>query len=170
VQADTLQQQCTVTDVQAGRLQQQLTNLQADKALLGARLHDGTLDMVKGQVIQQLQQQLADSIQATESAAAVSQQATTQVQSLQDQLALQQQAQASERERLSMEAAQSRLLCKARARQVNSLEVQYQAQVSPQTDCASLALCRLQTYAKQLVVTAYVPVIHECAVAPCSRR
>ena len=127
---DTLQQRCTATDAQAAQLQQQLTDLHADKALLGARLHDGSLDMVKGQLIQQLQQQLTESSLAAESSAAVSQQASAQVQRLQDQLALLQQAQASERERLSMEAAQSRLLCKARARQVSTLELQYKAQVS----------------------------------------
>ncbi|DBA87569.1 TPA: hypothetical protein ACH3X1_004593 [Trebouxia sp. C0004] len=128
-QVDTLQQRCTATDAQAVQLQQQLTNLHADNALLGARLHDGSLDMVKGQLIQQLEQQLAESTQAAAAAGAASQHASAQVQSLQDQLALQQQAQASERERLSMEAAQSRLLCKARARQVNTLELQYKAQV-----------------------------------------
>ena len=130
MQVDTLQQRCTATDGQAAQLQQQLTHLHTNNALVDARLHDGSLDMVKGQLIKQLEQQLAESSQATAAAAAVSQQAAAQVQSLQDQLALQQQAQASERERLSMEAAQSRLLCKARARQVNTLEMQYKAQVS----------------------------------------
>ena len=133
MQVDTLQQRCTATDAQAVQLQQQLTNLHADKALLGARLHDGSLDMVKGQLIQQLGPHPAESTQAAGEAGAASQHTSSQVQSLQDQLALQQQAQASERERLSMEAAQSRLLCKARARQVNTLEVQYQAQVSEMT-------------------------------------
>ncbi len=133
MQVDTLQQRCTATDAQAVQLQQQLTNLHADKALLGARLHDGSLDMVKGQLIQQLEQQLAESTQAAAATGAASQHTSSQVQSLQDQLALQQQAQASERERLSMEAAQSRLLCKARARQVNTLELQYKAQVSKMT-------------------------------------
>ena len=130
LQVDTLQQKCTATHAQAAQLQQQLTELQGDKALLGARLHDGSLDAVKGQLIQQLQQQLADSSNAAEGAAGQSQQAALQIQSLQDQLSLQQQAQASERERLSMEAAQSRLLCKARARQVSSLELQCKAEVS----------------------------------------
>lgn len=130
VQVGALQQRCTATDAQAAQLHQQLTELQGDKALLGARLHDGSLDMVKGQLIQQLQQQLADSSKAAEAAAGQSEQATLQLQSLQDQLSLQQQAQASERERLSMEAAQSRLLCKARARQVSSLELQCKAEVS----------------------------------------
>ncbi len=133
MQVDALQQRCTATDAQAVQLQQQLTNLHADKALLGARLHDGSLDMVKGQLIQQLEQQLAESTQAAAAAGAASQHASQQVQSLQDQLALQQQAQASERERLSMEAAQSRLLCKARARQVNTLELQHKAQASKMT-------------------------------------
>ena len=55
-----------------------------------------------------------------------------QVQSLRDELEMQRQAQAAERERLSMEGAQSRLLCKARARQVKTLELQCKAQV-----CAS---------------------------------
>lgn len=130
MQVEALQQRCIATDAQAAQLQQQLTELQGDKALLGARLHDGSLDMVKGQLIQQLQQQLADSSKAAEAAAGQSQQAALQLQSLQDQLSLQQQAQASERERLSMEAAQSRLLCKARARQVSSLELQCKAEVS----------------------------------------
>lgn len=80
--------------------------------------------------MKQLQQQLAESSKAAEAAAAHSQQAALQIQRLQDQLSLQQQAQASERERLSMEAAQSRLLCKARARQVSSLELQCKAEVS----------------------------------------
>ena len=40
------------------------------------------------------------------------------------------QAAAAERERLSMEAAQSRLLCKARARQVADLETKLNEQVS----------------------------------------
>jgi len=133
MQVDTLQHRCTASDAQAVQLQQQLTNLHADKALLGARLHDGSLDMVKGQLIQQLEQQLAESTQAAAAAGAASQHTAVQVQSLQDQLALQQQAQAGERERLSMEAAQSRLLCKARARQVNTLELQYKAQVSKMT-------------------------------------
>ena len=130
VQVETLQQRCTATDAQATQLDQQLTELQGDKALLGARLHDGSLDAVKGQLIQQLQKQLADSSKAGEAATGHSQQAALQIQSLQDQLSLQQQAQASERERLSMEAAQSRLLCKARARQVSSLELQCKAEVS----------------------------------------
>lgn len=130
MQVEALQQRCIATDAQAAQLHQQLTEVQGDKALLGARLHDGSLDMVKGQLIQQLQQQLADSLKAAEAAAGQSQQAALQLQSLQDQLSLQQQAQASERERLSMEAAQSRLLCKARARQVSSLELQCKAEVS----------------------------------------
>lgn len=133
MQATTLQHRCMATDAQAAQLHQQLTDLQGDKALLGARLHDGSLDMVKGQLIQQLQQQLAESAKAAETAAEQSQQAALQVQSLQDQLTLQQQAQASERERLSMEAAQSRLLCKARARQVGSLELQCKAEVTVPT-------------------------------------
>ena len=130
VQIDTLRQRCTASDAQAAQLHQQLTELQGDKALLSARLHDGSLDVVKGQLIQQLQEQLADSSKVAEGAAGQSQQAALQIQSLQDQLSLQQQAQASERERLSMEAAQSRLLCKARARQVSSLELQCKAEVS----------------------------------------
>lgn len=130
VQVEALQQRCTATDAQAAQLQQQLTELQGDKALLGARLHDGSLDAVKGQIIQQLHKQLAESSIAAETASGQSQQAALQIQSLQDQLSLQQQAQASERERLSMEAAQSRLLCKARARQVSSLELQCKAEVS----------------------------------------
>lgn len=129
VQVEALQQRCTASDVQAAQLHQQLTELQGDKALLGARLHDGSLDAVKGQLIQQLQQQLADSSQAAAGAAGQGQQAALQIQNLQDQLSMQQQAQASERERLSMEAAQSRLLCKARARQVSSLELQCKAEV-----------------------------------------
>ena len=133
-QVEALQQRCTASDAQAAKLQQQLSTLQADTALLGAKLHDGSLDMVKGQLIQQLQQQLAESSQAAEAAAAPSHQAALQIQSLQDQLSLQQQAQASERERLSMEAAQSRLLCKARARQVSSLELQCKAEVSSHRD------------------------------------
>ena len=130
VQVEALQQRCTATNAQAAQFHQQLTELQDDKSLLSARLHDGSLDMVKGQLIQQLQQQLADSSKAAGAAAGQSQQAALQIQSLQDQLSLQQQAQASERERLSMEAAQSRLLCKARARQVSSLELQCKAEVS----------------------------------------
>lgn len=136
-QVEALQQRCTASDAQAAQLQQQLTELQGDTALLGAKLHDGSLDMVKGQLIQQ---QLAESSQAAEAAAGHSQQAALQIQSLQDQLRLQQQAQASERERLSMEAAQSRLLCKARARQVSSLELQCKAEVSSHRDiCISSA-------------------------------
>ena len=127
---DALQQRCTAADTQAAQVHQQLAALQADKALSSARLHDGSLDIVKGQLIQQLQQQLAESIKAAEGAAGQSQQAELQIQSLQSQLTLQQQAQADERERLSMEAAQSRLLCKARARQVTSLELQCKAEVS----------------------------------------
>ena len=130
MQVDVLQQHCTAATAQSTQLQHQLSDAQADKALLGAKLHDGSLDIVKGQLIQQLQQQLAESSTAAEAAAGVSQQAATDVQKLQEQLAVQQQAQASERERLSMEAAQSRLLCKARARQVSALEGQYKAQVS----------------------------------------
>lgn len=130
MQVDALHQRCTSADAQAVQLQQQLTNLHADKALLGTKLHDGSLDMVKGQLIQQLEQQLTESSQAAAAAGAASQHSLAQMQSLQDQLAVQQQAQASERERLSMEAAQSRLLCKARARQVNTLELQYKAQAS----------------------------------------
>ena len=143
MQVEALQQRCTATDAQAAQLHQQLTELQGDKALLGARLHDGSLDMVKGQLIQQLQQQLADSSKAAEAAAGQSQQAALQLQSLQDQLSLQQQAQASERERLSMEAAQSRLLCKARARQVSSLEMQCKAEVSwpPHETCCIVSPC-----------------------------
>ena len=125
-----LQQRCLANDAQAAQLHQQTTDLQGDKALLGAKLHDGSLDMVKGQLIRQLQQQLAESCKASGAAAEHRQQAALQIQSLQDQLVLQQQAQASERERLSMEAAQSRLLCKARARQVSSLELQCKAEVT----------------------------------------
>ena len=130
VQVDALQQQCIAATAQSTQLQHHLSDTQADKALLGAKLHDGSLDIVKGQLIQQLQQQLAESSAAAEAATGVSQQAAAEVQKLQEQLALQQQAQANERERLSMEAAQSRLLCKARARQVSALEGQYKAQVS----------------------------------------
>ena len=128
-----MQQQCATSETQAAQLQQQLKELQNDKMLLGARLHDGSLDIVKGQLIQQLQQQLAESSQVAQAASEQSQQAARHLQSLQDQLSLQQQAQASERERLSMEAAQSRLLCKARARQVTSLELQCKAEVGCHT-------------------------------------
>ena len=78
-QVDTLQQRCTATDAQLAQLHQQVTDLQADKALMGARLHDGSLDVVRGQLIQQLQQQLAESSQAAESAAAAAAQASLQV-------------------------------------------------------------------------------------------
>ena len=137
-----MQQRCTASDSHAAQLHEQLKELQNDKILLGARLHDGSLDMVKGQLIQQLQQQVADSSQVARAFGEQSQQAAQQIQSLQDQLALQQQAQFSERERLSMEAAQSRLLCKARARQVTSLELQCKAEVSGH-------MCFLQMHSTQ---------------------
>ena len=129
LQVETLQQKCTASDTQTAQLQHQLSTMQADQALLSGRLHDGSLDHIKGQLIQDLQQQLVTSSATAAAATAATEQSAAQVQELEEQLALQQQAQAAEREKLSMEAAQSRLLCKARARQVSTLEAQSKAQV-----------------------------------------
>ena len=129
VQVGTLQDKCTASDAHTAQLQHQLSSLEANQALLGGRLHDGSLDHIKGQLIQDLEQQLVTSSAAAAAATAASQQSAAELQKLEEQLVLQQQAQAAERERLSMEAAQSRLLCKARARQVSTLEAQSKAQV-----------------------------------------
>ena len=129
LQVETLQQKCTASDTQTAQVQHQLSTLQTDQALLSGRLHDGSLDHIKGQLIQDLQQQLVTSSATAAAATAANEKSAAQLQELEEQLALQQQAQAAERERLSMEAAQSRLLCKARARQVSTLEAQSKAQV-----------------------------------------
>ena len=143
-QVNTLQDKCTASDTHTAQLQHQLSTLEANQALLGGRLHDGSLDHITGQLIQDLQQQLMTSSAVTAAATAASQQSAAQLQKLEEQLAVQQQAQAAERERLSMEAAQSRLLCKARARQVSTLEAQSKAQVRSSACLVQILRSKLQ--------------------------
>lgn len=145
MQVEVLQQRCAASDTHTAQLQDQLSTFQADQALAGGRLHDGSLDHIKGRLILDLQQQLVTASAAAAAATTASQQSAAQLQSLEQQLLSQQQAQAGERERLSMEAAQSRLLCKARARQVSTLEAQSAAQVSTAALAVSCHVARAST-------------------------
>lgn len=103
----------------------QLVALQHNINLLGGNLQ-GRLSMVQGAVLAQLQTQLAEK----DTAIAASEQRLTELQAELERLscgfASKLSAEQAERERLSAEASQARLLCQARGRQVTELQQEVQ--------------------------------------------
>lgn len=121
VQAVKLQQALTEGQHENLTMRGQLIALQQNISLLGGNLQ-GRLSMVQGTVLTQLQAQVAEK----DSVIAAGQQKLAAFQldleKLNCALAAKLVAEQTERERLSAEAAQARLLCQARSRQLTELQ------------------------------------------------
>jgi chromosome segregation ATPase len=126
MQAVTLQQAASESQQDGLTLRGQLASLQQNVHLLGGNLQ-GRLSMVQGAVLSQMQQQLADKDAAV--AASKGQLGAIQVQleRLSAGFAAKLAAEQAERQRLGAEAAQARLLCMARGRQLGQLQEQLAA-------------------------------------------
>lgn len=103
----------------------QLVALQHNINLLGGNLQ-GRLSMVQGAVLTQLQSQLAEKDAALAGSEQILAGLQSEVERLSCRFTSKLAAEQSERERLSAEASQARLLCQARGRQLTELQQQLQ--------------------------------------------
>lgn len=124
-QAITLQQALAEGQQEGLTLRGQLVSLQQNIHLLGGNLH-GRLSMVQGAVLAQMQAQLAEKDGVISSSEAQLTAFRAQLERLSSSFEAKLAAEQTERERAAAEAAQARLLCMARGRQLGQLQQQVQ--------------------------------------------
>lgn len=121
MQAVTLQQAASESQQDSLTLRGQLASLQQNIHLLGGNLQ-GRLSLVQGAVLSQMQQQLSDKDAALAAGQGQLGAIQAQLERLSAGFEAKLAAEQAERQRLGAEAAQARLLCMARGRQLGQLQ------------------------------------------------
>jgi chromosome segregation ATPase len=121
LQAVTLQQAVSESQQEGLILRGQLASLQQNVHLLGGNLQ-GRLSLVQGAVLSQMQQQVADKDAALAASESQLGAIHAQLERISAGFEAKLAAEQAERQRLGAEAAQARLLCMARGRQLGQLQ------------------------------------------------